>query len=813
MKGESKDPTDAAKGPRQPQSGAPRARAAGKEVIWPATLASGALVAQMVAGKATRDTLFLSEFGIGLLPAAMIGAALVSFVAVVAVSRALSRYGPARVVPASFALGGALFLVEWWLSLHRESWTAIAVYLHTAVFFSASGSAFWSLVNERYDPHTAKRLVGKIASGGTIGGVIAGVLVWRAAAMITVPQMLALLAAINVLGLCGAIRTIPRARDKTGKDSVAIVAGGGLRVLGDTPYLRDLALLVVAGSVVQALLDWLLSAQASAVYAKGQELLGFFALFNMVTSALSFVAQTALTRPVLEKRGLGGTIKLQPASIAIGVVAALVAPNFAAVVVLRGIESVTRSSLYRSAYELFYTPLPASKKRPTKTLIDVGFDRVGTALGSAALLAVAHVASPNLQTRLVLFGVLVVSAAAWFVSARLQDGYVSALAASLKSGAVALDVTSTEDFTTKKTLAETTALLDRNRLLARIEQFHRGRDSKAPTRTTTGTALGLSSDRLSGRSLDGEPSELEVADPTVARSLALRSNDAPRIRRALAGPLTPEIAPHVVPLLANDLVVRDAVRALRKIAVRTTGMLVDHLLDPEIDPRVRRRLPRVLKVCRNQRAADGLVLALRDPVFDVRVQVALALGQLVDGSVERSGTSTDPLPVLVHDRIFEIVLHELGEGRRSWVAEDRRDETNEANEARDTDAKSGASEPPPAERETPYRGSTPSPEAQSKAESKPGDVLHRGLAHVFTVLGLVLEREPLAIAYRALRGEDPALRGTAFEYLEVVLPERLRNVIVPLLGDVRPTMRRRPHRELADELLRSGIGLERPRTS
>ena len=42
---------------------------------------------------------------------------------------------------------------------------------------------------------------------------------------------------------------------------------------------------------------------------------------------------------------------------------------------------------------------------------------------------------------------------------------------------------------------------------------------------------------------------------------------------------------------------------------------------------------------------------------------------------------------------------------------------------------------------------------------------------MFTLLSLAVEREPLQIAYWALLGEDAALRGTALEYLENVLPE------------------------------------------
>src|SRR5690242_13309952 len=122
-------------------SHAPKAPSSVMATVWPAAIASGSLVAQHVAGKATRDTLFLSHFGLGLLPAAMIGAAIVSYIAVIGISRALGKYGPARVVPAMFALGAIFFLFEWWLSLHTERGAAIAVYVHTAIFGSAGVSA------------------------------------------------------------------------------------------------------------------------------------------------------------------------------------------------------------------------------------------------------------------------------------------------------------------------------------------------------------------------------------------------------------------------------------------------------------------------------------------------------------------------------------------------------------------------------------------------------------------------------------------------------------------------------------------------
>jgi len=58
---------------------------------------------------------------------------------------------------------------------------------------------------------------------------------------------------------------------------------------------------------------------------------------------------------------------------------------------------------------------------------------------------------------------------------------------------------------------------------------------------------------------------------------------------------------------------------------------------------------------------------------------------------------------------------------------------------------------------------------------------NRRVSHVFSLLSLVLPREPLQIAYRGFQSSDRQLRGTALEYLEGVLPPAIRTALWPLL--------------------------------
>jgi hypothetical protein len=202
------------------------------------------------------------------------------------------------------------------------------------------------------------------------------------------------------------------------------------------------------------------------------------------------------------------------------------------------------------------------------------------------------------------------------------------------------------------------------------------------------------------------------------------------------------MVPFLIALLARDEVGPDVLRALRRIAPRITGQLVDALLDPEQDPVIRRRIPRVLVAAPGPRAADGLLQGLEDSLFKVRHRCAVALANLTEVSAHI---------VLPQDVLLRAVAREL------------------------------------------------QPSAGADAELDE-DVLD----FVFTLLSLAFEREPIQIAARALGTADRRLQGTALEYLETVLPQDLcRALFARLDVGVRERTITRPAQELLAELLKS----------
>ncbi len=670
------------------------------------------MIGQQVAAKATRDAFFLSQFDVTSLPLMVAVAAILSLAAVLAFARGMAVLSPVRMVPLAVAASAALLVAEWTLSRSSPRAAAAAVYVHTALFGATLISGFWSLVNERFDPYSAKRAVGPIGTGASLGGMLGGLVTWRAASLISVPSMLLVLAVLNVLCLPALLRLRPSAGQAPKGTAAGAVLGdqraSPLRLIRGVPYLRNLALVVGLGSFTEALLDYVFSASAAASFGKGGPLMSFFAVFHTAIGLLALAAQATLARPSLARLGLAGTMAVQPAAAVLGSVLVLTVPRLGPIVLLRGTQAVLRNSLFRSAYELLYTPLSPEQKRPTKVIVDVGCDRVGTALGAGVVMAVLLLAPAPIRVLLALAAVSALVAVA--LVPRFNRGYVAALVESLRTGAVTLDSSDVLDATTRLTVTA----LDQKRRAEAVPSA----EMEQPAQTASATGL---------------------ADPLATATTEIRSGDQQRIRAVLANvaDLDPKLTPHLIPLLARDEIFREVVAGLRTLAPRCTGQLVDALLDPAEDAVVRRRIPRVLRTVPTQRAAEGVLQGLRDVRFDVRYRCAQALVRMQELNPD--------LEISKHE-VIAATLHEISLGHESW----------------------------------------------------------RSLDHIFSILSLAFEREPLEIALRALRSGNTALRGTALEYLENVLPDTVRERLWSQLGSPeRPVPSGRSTEEIRDDLLRS----------
>ena len=161
-------------------------------------------------------------------------------------------------------------------------------------------------------------------------------------------------------------------------------------------------------------------------------------------------------------------------------------------------------------------------------------------------------------------------------------------------------------------------------------------------------------------------------------------------------------------------------------------------------------------------------MGIGDERFEVRYECGRALLRISDGSTEIT---------ISRDKVSEVIKRELDDEKRLL---------------------SGAG---------PQFEDDPSGDAESSLlEGLMRDRVTRSLEHVFTILSLHLEREPLRMAFRALYHEDTRYRGTALEYLDTVLPADVREILWPYLGAEAALPTARGARELLADLARVGDG-------
>jgi AAA family ATP:ADP antiporter len=370
-------------------------------------------IANITAGKAVRDAWFLASFPVHRLPLALIFTALCSLWIAMHTGRLASRFGPRRLLRAMTLVAGASLIVEWALQPFAPRTVAAVAYVLISVFGVLWVTLLWGLLNERFPGYSARETLPLLAIGGTTGGVFGGLAAGVWTVQFDPRHMLLTLAAINLLGAV-LVRLLPPAErpSVTGEQLTAPRFGPTiLRTILTAPTLRRVSLLAMAAAATGALADYGFKRVTVQQLSEHRDLLGFMGWFQAALALSTFVVQVGLAAPLLKRWRLVWALSVAPVAVAAaGLIDALVQHWWSAVV-LCAVESTLADSIYRSAYELYYAPVPIELKRPLKPVIDVGIERLGTLLGAAVILAFVH-GLPNLTRRsfpvLVMAGSLVV---------------------------------------------------------------------------------------------------------------------------------------------------------------------------------------------------------------------------------------------------------------------------------------------------------------------------------------------------------------------------------------------------------------------
>lgn len=600
------------------------------------------MLAHQVAGKAARDGLFLSQFDATALPKMVAGAAAFALIAGLWFAKTLVRRGPRRTLPIALGASVLFHLAEYGFVRVNPDLVVVLTYLHIVGLGAILLSLFWSFVTESFDPREAKVRFGRIAGAGTAGGIIGGLLAERCVTWFSLESLLLLLAALHAASAT-VVALFP-------SDGMSIRSTGEQmsyrrsmrQALTGAPFLKSLGLLVMFSTISAALLDYLFKSGAVVAFGKGPALARYFAIFYTVNQLASFLMQTLVTPVALRSLGLGRTVMSLPLAVFAGAGGALLIPAFWTTGLARAAELLLRGSLFRSAYELFYTPIPPREKRAVKTVIDVGCDRIGDALGAGAI-QLLILADPRQVFGPTLFVTMLMAVGGIWIAARMDRAYLRVLERGLLHRVVDLDVSEIHDSTTANAVRQA--------------------ETKSKQRLVTPDSTSDS---------DPMPATVRRSDPAVDKLQELRSGDLTKVRLALKSSDFYALAvPQVIRLLAWNEIAEDARQYLSGHATRVAGQLTDALLDAEQDFAVRRRIPRILTLCPSQRVVEGLTDVLQEPRFEIRFQASRALEYL-----HRS----DPALRFDEQILLEVIERELSVSRPIWQGRRLLDERQDSGE-------------------------------------------------------------------------------------------------------------------------------------
>lgn len=741
-----------------------------------AALVAAALgVANQVLGKAIRDTLFLATFAVETLPYALLATAVATILAISAYTRLTGRYTTAGVVPGLGMLTAVVYGIFYVALMSGSVQAVVLLYIWVSVTGVLLVSGFWTILAERFEPRSARRLYGYVGVASTAGG-LAGGLGSHAIVQIIEPEGLLIALAIGNLLLAASVIALRRSRQaeaprpkhvkKRRAEAEPPGLWSGIRALASTPYLRDVSLLVVAITVAGTLTDYVLKDVAADSLGTKHELAAFFSLFHGAVGAVTLGLQLLFARPLVAKKGMAAALVALPIWLGMGALFLLAAPVLAAATALRGGENAFRNSFHRSGYELLFIPLTSRQRSSTKPILDTLLDRVAD--GAGALLILLLVAGLSLHASHLAWLILLLGVASIYMVIRVQRGYVDTLSQNLMARAVELDdlAGAVDDDATAREAIRTT-LIDTDRADLR-DQLGKSLAGQSLMQSLNLEALpkGIEMLRRSGRqsAQAAFTKSRNVGDPIIDLMREMLDPDPERVRNALARWDGRDRRPValLVRLLARQEVYLDVIKVLSVNADRIAGTLADHLLDETESFAVRRRLPRVLASCRSKVAIDALAAALGDTRFEVRYYAALALTRI---------QQTDAAPRPDAEVVWAAIRSELKKSKPMWEAQRILDEPDHGEDARLATALQ-------------QRGA-------------------HSLQHVFHLLSLVLESRPINLAFRALYGLDTQFRGVGLEYLENVLPGDVRRALWPLIGDEEPpplSTRKRSVEDLMREL-------------
>jgi hypothetical protein len=335
---------------------------------------------------AVRDALMINWANFGQVYSLVrMSTALMAVLVGLLLSRFLSRFRPASFLRTAFLSSGVVLLLTAGIAARDGKTAAVLLWAHTAMFNLALSTMFWGMVNERYGPRGTRAVAPAITGALAIGSLLSVVVTYF---LRSSNYLLPLFAAEHLLcafltGLFAVAATGSNQRSEAAPPSV-------FETLRNQPYTRVLAALLFLASISAFLMSFGMQLQVKA-WAVGRgsgQVTSLYAVLNLAFWIVAFLAQTFVSRNALARLGPAGSAAIMHVGVLAASLGALAVPGLAAICILRGTEICFRNSVFRSGYEVLFSPIPPERRSTVKSAIDVCADSLGDFAGAAALMVI-----------------------------------------------------------------------------------------------------------------------------------------------------------------------------------------------------------------------------------------------------------------------------------------------------------------------------------------------------------------------------------------------------------------------------------------
>ncbi len=589
--------------------------------------------------------LFVGEYKIDKLPFLYILIAVAGGLLMSVYTKVALRTSLRASVTWTMSLAVLSIVVFWWLVQDPPAWALYAFNIWASLFGAVVVAQGYVVAANVFSSREAKRVYGFLGLGAAAGGLAGAAFTAGLIKQLGYRPFLlicALLVGLAYLTFRLAITrpgvSLTGAKAAESEESRSKVADLFVAI-GRNRHLRMITVIITFVFIVDQLVDFQLSAVAKSVYESDRDISRFLALVGLFQNLVTFVLQFLLTGALISWLGVGGTLRLMPASITIASLGSIFWPSVITAVFTRLTEAASRYSFNRTGMELLYLPLPAELRNRTKAFMDVFMDRAargiaGILLWSIMKLGLTPTADYSVSDLRAIPLIVIGFTVAWLIlSKKVQNEYVRTIRNRLDARRLELQ-------------SARIAVTD-PAMIGFLEQTARSANPRQACYALSllGDAPGYVPDPLLNDLVRSPLAEVRAGCFELARKrwcpgllepglLEVRSGAAGAVEAATRYVLT--VVPKPLELARtfleaeNPFVAESTVRAMPELSDTASDLITrEWLSEKAADPNPeRRRLAAVAIAVRGDSGTEALHRLLQDPAPRVAAAACLAAGKL-----------------------------------------------------------------------------------------------------------------------------------------------------------------------------------------